>query len=36
LGTVFLNNDMASYISGANVYTDGGFWAGLTTNRLAF
>jgi hypothetical protein len=27
---------MASYITGANVYTDGGFWAGLTTNRLAF
>ncbi len=33
---VFLNSDMASYITGANVYTDGGFWAGLTTNRLAF
>ena len=31
---VFLNSDMASYITGANVYTDGGFWAGLTTNRL--
>jgi NAD(P)-dependent dehydrogenase (short-subunit alcohol dehydrogenase family) len=32
----FLNSDMASYISGANVFTDGGFWAGLTTNRLGF
>jgi NAD(P)-dependent dehydrogenase (short-subunit alcohol dehydrogenase family) len=32
----FLNSDMASYISGANVFTDGGFLAGLTTNRLAF
>jgi NAD(P)-dependent dehydrogenase (short-subunit alcohol dehydrogenase family) len=33
---VFLNSGMASYITGANVFTDGGFWAGLTTNRLAF
>ncbi len=31
---VFLNSDAASYITGSNVYADGGFWAGLTTGRL--
>lgn len=33
---VFLNSDAAAYITGTNVYSDGGFHAGLTTGRLAF
>jgi NAD(P)-dependent dehydrogenase (short-subunit alcohol dehydrogenase family) len=31
---VFLNSAAASYITGANVYADGGFSAGMLTNRL--
>jgi len=31
---LFLNSPMASYITGASVYVDGGFWAGMTTGRL--
>jgi NAD(P)-dependent dehydrogenase (short-subunit alcohol dehydrogenase family) len=33
---VFLNSDAASYITGTNVYADGGFSAGMLTNRLDF
>jgi len=33
---VFLNSEAAAYITGTNVYNDGGFHAGLTTGRLAF
>jgi len=33
---VFLNSDAATYITGANVYADGGFSAGMLTNRLDF
>ncbi len=31
---VFLNSDAASYITGSNVFDDGGFSAGLVTGRL--
>jgi NAD(P)-dependent dehydrogenase (short-subunit alcohol dehydrogenase family) len=33
---VFLNSDAASYITGTNVYADGGFSAGMLTSRLDF
>jgi NAD(P)-dependent dehydrogenase (short-subunit alcohol dehydrogenase family) len=33
---VFLNSEAASYITGANVYADGGFSAGMRTERLDF
>ena len=33
---VFLNSDAASYITGTNVYADGGFSAGMLTGRLDF
>ncbi|MHB8439575.1 MAG: coniferyl-alcohol dehydrogenase [Acidimicrobiales bacterium] len=33
---VFLNSDAASYITGSNVYADGGFSAGMLTSRLDF
>ena len=33
---VFLNCDAANYITGANVYADGGFSAGMRTDRLDF
>jgi len=33
---VFLNSDAANYITGTNVYADGGFSAGMLTGRLDF
>jgi NAD(P)-dependent dehydrogenase (short-subunit alcohol dehydrogenase family) len=33
---VFLNSDAATYITGSNVYADGGFSAGMRTGRLDF
>ncbi|HUY64000.1 MAG TPA: coniferyl-alcohol dehydrogenase [Acidimicrobiales bacterium] len=33
---VFLNSDAATYITGTNVYADGGFSAGMLTGRLDF
>ena len=33
---VFLNSDAAGYITGTNVYADGGFSAGMLTSRLDF
>jgi NAD(P)-dependent dehydrogenase (short-subunit alcohol dehydrogenase family) len=33
---VFLNSDAAAYITGTNVYADGGFSAGMLTGRLDF
>jgi NAD(P)-dependent dehydrogenase (short-subunit alcohol dehydrogenase family) len=33
---VFLNSDAANYITGINVYADGGFTAGMLTSRLDF
>jgi len=33
---VFLNSDAANYITGANIYADGGFSAGMLTSRLDF
>ncbi len=33
---VFLNSDAATYITGANIYADGGFSAGMLTGRLDF
>ncbi|HUY22786.1 MAG TPA: coniferyl-alcohol dehydrogenase [Acidimicrobiales bacterium] len=33
---VFLNGDAAGYITGTNVYADGGFSAGMLTSRLDF
>jgi NAD(P)-dependent dehydrogenase (short-subunit alcohol dehydrogenase family) len=33
---VFLNSDAANYITGANIYADGGFSAGMLTGRLDF
>jgi NAD(P)-dependent dehydrogenase (short-subunit alcohol dehydrogenase family) len=33
---VFLNSDAATYITGTNVYADGGFSAGMLTSRLDF
>jgi NAD(P)-dependent dehydrogenase (short-subunit alcohol dehydrogenase family) len=33
---VFLNSDAAGYITGANIYADGGFSAGMLTGRLDF
>ncbi len=33
---VFLNSEAATYITGANIYADGGFSAGMLTGRLDF
>ena len=33
---VFLNSDAAGYVTGSNLYTDGGFSAGFLTGRLDF